>query len=39
MGGISKSTVILSDFFQTGMHDEGLYERIADDLVQHKIDR
>jgi hypothetical protein len=21
------------------MNDEGLYERIADDLVQHKIDR
>jgi alanine racemase len=39
MGGISKSTVILSDFFQTGMDDESLYERIADDLVQHKIDR
>ena len=39
MGGVSKSTVILSDFFQTGLDDEGLYERIADDLVQHKIDR
>ena len=39
MGGVSKSTVILSDFFQTGMNDEELYERIADDLVQHKIDR
>jgi alanine racemase len=39
MGGVSKSTVILSDFFQTGINDEELYERIADDLVQHKIDR
>ena len=39
MGGTAKSTVILSDFFQTGINDEGLYERIADDLVQHKIDR
>ena len=39
MGGISKNTVILSDFFQTGMNDEELYARIADDLVQHKIDR
>lgn len=39
MGGTSKKTVILSDFFQTGMNDEELYERIADDLVQHKIDR
>ncbi len=39
MGGAAKRTVILSDFFQTGMSDEELYERIADDLVQHKIDR
>ncbi len=39
MGGVAKSTVILSDFFQTGMNDEELYARIADDLVQHKIDR
>jgi Alr-MurF fusion protein len=39
MGGVAKSTVILSDFFQTGMNDEELYVRIADDLVQHKVDR
>jgi alanine racemase len=39
MGGAAKRTVILSDFFQTGMSDEELYERIADDLVQHKIDK
>jgi len=39
MSGVSKRTVILSDFFQTGMNDEELYERIAADLVQHKIDR
>src|SRR5258705_1276933 len=39
MGGVAKSTVILSDFFQTGMNDEELYARIADDLVQHKVDR
>jgi alanine racemase len=37
--GVAKSTVILSDFFQTGINDEELYERIADDLAQHKIDR
>lgn len=39
MGGVSKSTIILSDFFQTGMNDEELYARIADDLLQHKIDK
>jgi len=39
MSGVAKRTVILSDFFQTGMGDGELYERIADDLVQHKIDR
>jgi len=39
MGGISRNTVILSDFFQTGMKDEELYARIADDLIQHKVDR
>ena len=39
MSGVSKKTVILSDFFQTGMNDEELYERIADDLVQHKVNR
>jgi alanine racemase len=39
MSGATKKTVILSDFFQTGMNDEELYERIASDLVQHKIDR
>ena len=39
MGGVSKNTIILSDFFQTGMNDEELYTRIAADLTQHKIDR
>ena len=39
MGGVAKSTVVLSDFFQTGMNDEELYTRIAADLMQHKIDR
>ena len=39
MSGAAKKTVILSDFFQTGMNDEELYARIADDLSQHKIDR
>lgn len=39
MSGVSKSTVILSDFFQTGMNDEELYARIAADINQHKIDR
>lgn len=39
MSGVSKRTVVLSDFFQTGMHDEELYGRIADDLTHHKIDR
>jgi alanine racemase len=39
MSGVAKKTVILSDFFQTGMNDEELYARIADDLVQHKVDR
>ena len=39
MSSVDKRTVILSDFFQTGMNDEELYERIAADLSQHKIDR
>lgn len=39
MGGVAKRTIILSDFFQTGMNDEELYVRIAADLSQHKIDR
>jgi len=39
MSGVSKRTVILSDFFQTGMNDEELYERIAADLIQHKVNR
>lgn len=39
MSSVDKRTVILSDFFQTGMNDEELYERITADLVQHKIDR
>ena len=39
MGGVAKSSIILSDFFQTGMNDEELYARIAADLSQHKIDR
>jgi alanine racemase len=39
MSSVDKRTVILSDFFQTGMNDEELYERIAADLSQHRIDR
>ena len=39
MSGVAKKTVILSDFFQTGINDEELYDRIAADLIQHKIDR
>jgi len=39
MSSVDKRTVILSDFFQTGMNDEELYDRIEADLVQHKIDR
>ena len=39
MSSVDKRTVILSDFFQTGMNDEELYEKIAADLSQHKIDR
>ncbi|HJS55276.1 MAG TPA: bifunctional UDP-N-acetylmuramoyl-tripeptide:D-alanyl-D-alanine ligase/alanine racemase, partial [Chitinophagaceae bacterium] len=38
MGGGAKKTVILSDFFQTGMDDQELYGRIAADLNHHKID-
>jgi alanine racemase len=37
--GMTKKTVILSDFFQSGMSKEELYGQIAADLVQHKIDR
>jgi len=39
MSGVSRKTVILSDFFQTGMNDEELYARIAADINQHKLDR
>ena len=39
MSSVAKRTVILSDFFQTGMNDQELYDRIAADLIQHKIDR
>jgi len=38
-GGAEKKTVILSDFFQTGLSDEELYGQIADDLLHHGIDR
>ncbi len=38
-GGTTKKTVILSDFFQSGLNDEELYGRIAADLVHHHIDR
>lgn len=37
--GASKKTVILSDFFQTGLNNEELYRQIADDLYHHQIDR
>lgn len=37
--GTAKRTVILSDFFQTGMNHEELYSRIAAELVQHHINR
>jgi alanine racemase len=37
--GSSKKTVILSDFFQTGMNDEELYRQIAAELSHHQIDR
>lgn len=37
--GASKKTVILSDFFQTGMKDEDLYGKIATELSHYKIDR
>jgi alanine racemase len=37
--GTAKRTVILSDFFQTGMNNEELYTRIAAELVQHHINR
>lgn len=38
-GGNTKKTVILSDFFQTGMNDEDLYKQIASDLIHHNIGR
>lgn len=38
-GGAAKKTVILSDFFQSGLNDAELYGRIAADLVHHHIDR
>lgn len=37
--GVSKKTVILSDFFQSGMKDEELYGKIATELSHYKIDR
>jgi Alr-MurF fusion protein len=36
--GWAKKTVILSDFFQSGLSDEELYHRIAKELVRHNID-
>lgn len=38
-GGNTKKTVILSDFFQTGMNEDDLYKQIASDLIHYKIDR
>lgn len=37
--GSSKKTVILSDFFQTGLDYKELYKQISDDLHHHDIDR
>ncbi|HLF46142.1 MAG TPA: bifunctional UDP-N-acetylmuramoyl-tripeptide:D-alanyl-D-alanine ligase/alanine racemase, partial [Chitinophagaceae bacterium] len=38
-GGISKKTLILSDFFQTGLKQEELYHQVAAEIAQYKIDR
>ncbi len=38
-GGTAVKTVILSDFFQTGLNNQELYKLIADDLANHNIDR
>lgn len=38
-GGTEKKTVILSDFFQTGLSDQELYSQVAEDLLRHGIDR
>lgn len=37
--GTAKKTIILSDFFQTGLNDEELYRQIASDLAHHQIDK
>ena len=37
--GAAKKTVILSDFFQTGLSDDELYGQIASELVHHDIDK
>ena len=37
--GAAKKTVILSDFFQTGLNEDELYGQIATELVHHDIDR
>lgn len=37
--GDANKTIILSDFLQTGISDELLYEQIADSLNQNKINR
>lgn len=34
-----KRTVILSDFLQTGMNDEQLYQQVAASLIAHKVKR
>jgi alanine racemase len=38
-GGVSKKTLILSDFFQTGLKNEELYNQIAADIAYYDIDR
>ena len=36
---VSKKTLILSDFFQTGLKNEELYKQIASDIAHYDIDR
>lgn len=38
-GGVSKKTLILSDFFQTGLKNDELYNQIASDIAHYDIDR
>lgn len=38
-GGLSKKTLILSDFFQTGLKNDELYNQIASDIAHYNIDR